>query len=93
MNKKELVSKVMKSTGQTQAVTREVIDSMLEEITACLENGESVKLVGFGTFYTKTRAKRNGVSPKDKTQKIVIPEKRVPGVRFGKTLKDKVDKH
>lgn len=92
MNKKELVSKVMKSTGQTQAVTREVIDSMLEEITTCLEHGETVKLVGFGTFYTKKRAKRNGVSPKDKTQKIVIPAKTVPGVRFGKTLRDKVDK-
>lgn len=92
MNKKELISKVMKATGQTNAVTRAVVDSLFEEISAAMERGESVKVVGFGTFGTKERAQRNGVSPKDKNKKIVISAKTVPVVRFGKVLKSRVNK-
>lgn len=93
MNKKELISKVMKSTGQTHAVAKAVVDSVFEEISAALENGESVKIVGFGTFATKERAERNGVSPKDKNKRITIAAKTVPTIRFGKVLKARVNKH
>lgn len=91
MNKKEFVSKVMKRTGFTQGISKKAVDAVFEEISECLESGEDVKLVGFATFSTKHRKARNGVSPKDKTKKIHIDEKRVPSVRFGKALKNRIN--
>ena len=91
MNKKELVSSIMKSTGYTQAVVRACVDATFEEIAKSMEAGEQVKIVGFGTFGTKERAARNGVSPKDRNKKILIEAKRVPSVHFGKVLKARVN--
>ena len=92
MNKKNLISKIMAETGYTQKVVHDIVDATFEEIAKAMENGEHVKIVGFGTFGTKHRAARVGVSPKDKNQKIEIAAKTVPSVHFGKTLKNRVNK-
>ena len=92
MNKKELVARVKKSGDFTQAQAKKAVDAVFNEISAALENGDSVKIIGFGTFGVKERAAREGVSPKDKTQKIQIDAKTVPTMRYGKALKVKVNK-
>lgn len=92
MNKKDLIQNLMKKTGHTQAEVRTIVDGVFDEISDALERGEEVKVVGFGTFFTRVRSERNGVSPKDRSKKIVIPQKTVPGVRFGRVLKLRVNK-
>ena len=91
MNKKELVARVKKSGNFTQAQAKLAVDAVFDEVGKALENGETVKIVGFGTFGVKQRAARNGVSPKDKTKKIYIEAKTVPTMRYGRSLKNRVN--
>ena len=63
----------------------------LDTITAALQEGEKVQLVGFGSFEVKARAARIGRNPKTKTA-IEIPASRVPVFKAGKALKDAVAK-
>ena len=54
-----------------------------------LKSGDSIALVGFGTFKVAERAARQGLNPRTK-EAIKIPAARVPKFTAGKTLKDAV---
>jgi len=58
---------------------------MLENITKALNNGESITLVGFGSFSVTKRAAREGVNPQTK-ERINIPAKNVVKFKAGKML-------
>ena len=76
------------------AKTGDPIAEYLEDlytITANLEVGEKVQLVGFGVFDIKERGSRIGRNPKTK-EEIEIPATRVPVFKAGKVLKDAVSK-
>lgn len=53
MNKSELVEEMANRTGVTQSSATEMLDAVTDTITEALANGEEVKLVGFGRFFTK----------------------------------------
>ncbi len=59
-------------------------------ISSALQNGESVSLVGFGTFAVKARAARDGRNPQTGATIKIAAAKR-PGLKAGKTLKDAVN--
>ena len=59
-------------------------------ISSALQNGESVSLVGFGTFAVKARAARDGRNPQTGAT-IKIAAAKLPGLKAGKTLKDAVN--
>jgi len=63
---------------------------MVESITDSLKKGESVSLVGFGTFAIKERAARTGRNPQT-GQPIEISAAKVPSFKAGKALKDAVN--
>ena len=56
-------------------------------ICDALSNGDSVGLIGFGTFEAKVRPARTGRNPRT-GEPIDIPEKTVPVFKAGKTLRD-----
>ncbi|HBC19068.1 MAG TPA: DNA-binding protein HU, partial [Alcanivorax sp.] len=58
--------------------------------TGALKKGDSVSLVGFGTFAVKERAAREGRNPQT-GQTIQIAAAKVPGFKAGKALKDAVN--
>ena len=58
MNKSELVDHVAESADISKAAATRAVESALEAITQSLSNGESVALVGFGTFLVRERAAR-----------------------------------
>lgn len=90
MNKGDLVEAVTKVVGKKK-LAEEAIGCVLESITKALEKGESVTLVGFGTFKVIKRAARNGRNPQ--TGKVIkIKAKKVPKFTAGKNLKDAVTK-
>ncbi len=89
MNKGELVSKVSEKTKKPQKVCEEVVKATIEAITESLAAGESVALVGFGTFSVSERAAREGKNPAT-GEKIKIPATKVPKFKAGKALKDAV---
>ena len=91
MNKAELVNAVAASTEVSKKEAEAVITATLDAITAAMQEGEKVQLVGFGSFEVKKRAARIGRNPKTK-ESIEIPASVVPVFKAGKALKDAVAK-
>ena len=58
MNKQELIENIASSADITKAAAGRALDSMIDSITDSLKQGESVVLVGFGTFTVRERAAR-----------------------------------
>jgi DNA-binding protein HU-beta len=91
MNKAELISAVAAKTGLSKKDSEKAINATFDTISASLEAGEKIQLVGFGVFDVKERAARIGRNPKTK-EEIEIPASRIPTFKAGKALKDIVDK-
>jgi nucleoid DNA-binding protein len=88
MNKQDLVTEVAKCTC-TKAEAGKALDAVLAAIKKSLKKGESVTLVGFGTFSVTKRAARKGRNPQTGAP-IKIAAKKVPKFTAGKALKDAV---
>ena len=90
MNKSELIDKVAASADIPKAVAGRALDAVIESITGALQEGESVVLVGFGTFSVKDRAARTGRNPQTGNP-IEIAAAKIPGFKASKALKDAVN--
>ena len=90
MNKQELIENIARSADITKAAAGRALDSMIESVTGSLKNGDSVVLVGFGTFSVRDRAARIGRNPQT-GEEIQIQAARVPAFKAGKALKDAVN--
>jgi DNA-binding protein HU-beta len=88
MNKQDLLTEVAKfSCSKVEA--GKALDAVLAAIKKSLKKGESVTLVGFGTFSVTKRAARKGRNPQT-GEPIKIAAKKVPKFTAGKALKDGV---
>ena len=83
MNKAELIATVAEKTGLSKKDSEKAVNATFDTITANLEVGEKVQLVGFGVFDIKERGARIGRNPKTK-EEIEIPATRVPVFKAGK---------
>ena len=90
MNKTELIEAIAASADIPKAAAGRALDAVMESITTALKEGDSVVLVGFGTFSVKERAARTGRNPQT-GQEIQISASKVPGFKAGKALKDAVN--
>jgi len=90
MNKHELIDAVSTTTGSNKAHTEIAIDAILETVTQALARGESVQIVGFGSFSTGARAERNGRNPST-GEAITIPAAKTVKFAAGKAFKDAVN--
>lgn len=91
MNKAELIAAVAEKVGLSKKDTEKAINATFDTITATMEAGEKVQLVGFGVFDVKERATHIGRNPKTK-EPIEIAASRVPFFKAGKALKDTIAK-
>lgn len=89
MNKKDLAVQLAERTGLTQKKANEVIDCFCDITGTALQNGDSVRLIGFGTFEIRKRPGRTGKNPRT-GEKIVIPASTTPVFKAGKKLKERV---
>lgn len=92
MNKAELVTKVADNTTFKKKDVEATLDAVLDVIQEALASGESVKLIGFGTFETRSRKARMGRNPQKPENLISIPASKAPVFKAGKSLKDAVNK-
>jgi len=90
VNKSELIDAIASEADISKASAGRALDSMINSITGALSNGDSVSLVGFGTFSVKQRAARTGRNPQTGAT-IQIKAATVPGFKAGKALKDAVN--
>ena len=91
MNKAELIYAVANAADISRKDAEAVITATFDAITAALQEGEKVQLVGFGSFEVKKRAARVGRNPQTK-EPVEIPASVVPVFKAGKALKDAVAK-
>ncbi len=90
MNKAELVSAIARDADVSKQTAQRVLDSTIKSITDALTKGDSVGLVGFGTFQVRERASRQGRNPKT-GEEMTIKASKVPAFKAGKLLKDSVN--
>ncbi|MEQ1526427.1 MAG: HU family DNA-binding protein [Gallionella sp.] len=90
MNRKELVDALAAKTGGTKADAERNVAALLEVITATLKKGDSVALVGFGTFEVRKRAARIGRNPATGAE-LKIKASKVPAFKAGAPLKAAVN--
>lgn len=90
MNKSELIDTIAEKADISKVAAGRALEAVTESITSALKAGDSVTLVGFGTFSIKERAARTGRNPQT-GKEISIAAARVPGFKAGKQLKDAVN--
>lgn len=89
MNKSELIDAIASAADVTKATAGRTLDATIEAITKALKGGNTVSLVGFGSFQVKARAARMGRNPRT-GEAIEIKAANVPSFKAGKALKDSV---
>ena len=83
MTKAEIVSNISKKLGIEKVDVQLVVESLMNEITSSLENGENVYLRGFGSFIVKRRAEKTARNIKKNTT-IKIPAHNIPAFKPSK---------
>ena len=91
MNKAELIAAVAEKASLSKKDSEAAVNAALEAISAALQDGDKVQLVGFGSFEVKKRAARTGRNPRT-TEVVEIPASQVLVFKAGKALKDAVGK-
>jgi DNA-binding protein HU-beta len=89
MTKEELIEKVASGAGLSKADAARAVNATIGSITSALKKGQSVTLVGFGTFKVSKRKARKGRNPRT-GEVINIKATKVPRFSAGKSLKDAV---
>ncbi len=89
-NKSDLIDASAMSADISKASAGRALDATIKSIQDSLMKGESVSLVGFGTFYLAERAARSGRNPRT-GESINIESAKIPKFRAGKGLKDAVN--
>jgi DNA-binding protein HU-beta len=90
MNRKELVEALAAKTESTKADAERAVAGLIDIVTATLKKGDSITLVGFGTFEVRKRAARTGRNPKT-GEELKIKAAKVPAFKPGATLKATVN--
>ncbi len=91
MNKTELVEAIAKETDLSKAAAERALNAVVASVTKAVASGESVSLIGFGTFSVSKRAAREGRNPRT-GEPIKIAARTVPVFKPGAGFKDAVQK-
>ena len=92
MIKSDLVTKI---AGQNphlyQRDVENIVNAILNEITAALSRGDRVELRGFGAFSVKNRPARTGRNPRT-GEHVPVEQKSVPFFKTGKEMRERLNK-
>ena len=91
MNKAQLTEAVAAATDVSKAEAGRAVEATLSAIAGSLSGGDSVSLVGFGTFNVRHRAARMGRNPKT-GEDAKITARRVPNFKASNQLKRKINR-
>lgn len=86
----DLTESVYRSLGISRNESSTFVERVLEEISAALERGETVKISSFGTFSVRRKKLRMGRNPKTGDEVPITP-RRVVTFRASHVLKDQIN--
>ena len=89
MNKSELIEAVAAKAEMTKAAAGRAVEAVLDSIAETVAKGDTVSVIGFGTFESRKRAARTGKNPKTGAS-IKIPATTVPKFSAGSGFKQAV---
>ncbi len=90
MNKAELIAAVADAAELSKADAANAVDGFVSVVTKALKKGDTVTIVGFGTYSVRKRAARTGRNPQTGAT-IKIKASKSPAFKAGKALKDAVN--
>ncbi|MBL4812918.1 MAG: integration host factor subunit beta [Rhodobacteraceae bacterium] len=91
MIRSELIQKIADDNPHLyQRDVEKIVNTIFEEITNAMANGNRVELRGFGAFSVKKRESRTGRNPRTGAA-VDVAEKHVPFFKTGKLLRDKLN--
>ena len=86
MNKRTLIEKIAKDTGATKRLAGQCVNAFIDAVTRTLRKGETLTIVGFGTFRTTRRKARMARNPQTGAA-MRIPKRKAVRFVAGKALK------
>ena len=90
LTKADMAERLFDEIGLNKREAKEMVELFFEKIRSSLENGEQVKLSGFGNFDLREKKQRPGRNPKT-GEEIPISARRVVTFRPGQKLKARVE--
>ena len=90
MTKGDIVESIAEETGLSKADAERAVNAFTGAVTNALKGGDSVSIVGFGTFSVSARAARTGRNPRT-GEAIQIKASNAPKFKAGKGLKEAVN--
>ncbi|MGL4601821.1 integration host factor subunit alpha [Plesiomonas sp.] len=90
LTKAEMAENLFESLGLSKRDAKDLVEAFFEEIRKALENGEQIKLSGFGNFELRDKNQRPGRNPKT-GEDIPITARRVVTFKPGQKLKARVE--
>jgi DNA-binding protein HU-beta len=90
MNKSELIDAIATQANLSKADAGRALDACIKTIETTLKVGDSITLVGFGSFTVKDRPERKGRNPQTGLE-ITIAASKILGFKAGKSLKDAIN--
>jgi len=91
VTRKELAVAVNDQLGVSQRNSSEIVDTVFSVLKDTLLNGESVKLVQFGTLTVRDKASRRGRNPRT-GEPMTITERKMVSFRPSKKLRERLNK-
>ena len=89
ITKRQLAERVAKQTGQTQVITKDIIQRYIDGILNELARGNRLEFRDFGVFETVTRRSRAARNPKTGEQ-VFVPAKQAVSFKMGRRMKNAV---
>jgi integration host factor subunit alpha len=90
LTKAELAEILFERVGLNKSEAKEMVEAFFEEIRLALEQGENVKISGFGNFELRTKSERPGRNPKT-GEEIPIKARRVVTFHSSQKLKTSIE--
>lgn len=91
MNRTQLVEKIVQTTGSSKKDAAAMVNATFDAITEAIAQGDTVQLIGFGTFGRRERNARTAKNPRT-GETVEIPATTIPYFKPGKELKDAAKK-
>ena len=90
LTRKELTEALAEQLGYSQSSCAQIVDSFFDNLKQTMLDGDSIKLVHFGTFTVRDKAPRRGRNPRT-GENITIKKRQAISFRPSKKLRERIN--
>ena len=75
MTKADIVERIYEKVGFSKKESAELVETVFDLIKSTLEEGDKIKIAGFGNFVVKEKADRRGRNPQTGEESTIVARK------------------